>query len=286
MADHLICPHCEGKFKTKQSLATHKRRYHPLQLKKLQQHDHPSHHATSEDDTSGSDSDTDNESEHTKTSQHGIGISGTENEDTDDNTVDGMNSLKNIQSESASDDSVITPKIKPSRKRKTMESRGHKKKNRSSLANKNIWLQRQKNLFDDHMKLHQELEALSSIEEKLDKINTTLRKMVSESKSPWSRLDAFQFKKHYFPNLEECSRKFFSKPVKDVLTETENNFVDAVQSEENLTDLTILLNENKHLFQGIVNRFNNCFKHNKEIPTLVGFTHPGFHPPRELAGVG
>jgi hypothetical protein len=50
--------------------------------------------------------------------------------------------------------------------------------------------------------------------------------------------------------------------------------------------LTILLNENKHLFQGIVNRFNNCFKHNKEIPTLVGFTHPGFHPPRELAGVG
>jgi hypothetical protein len=264
MADHVICPHCEGKFKTKQSLATHKRRYHPLQLKKQQQHDHPSHHATSEDDTSASESDTDNE-EHTKTSQHDIGSSGTENEDTDDNTVDGMNSLKNIQSESASDVSVITPKIKPSRKRKTMESWGHKKKNRSSLANKSLWLQTQKNVFDDHM--NQELEALSSIEEKLDKINTTLRKMVSESKSPWSRLEAFEFKKHYFPNLEECSREFFSKPVKDVLTEKENIFVDAVQSEENLTDLTILLNENKHLFLGIMDRFKKQRSNNKQLPT-------------------
>jgi hypothetical protein len=263
----VICPTCEHKFKTKQSLATHKRRYHPLQFKKQQQHDHidnPSHHDahhdTSEDNTSTSESDTENEEE-TKTFQHGN--SGTTNEGTND-ISDGINSLTSTQSES--DVSVITPKIKPSRKRKSVKSWGHKKERRSSLANKNLCLESQKSIFDDHMNL--ELDVLSSIEERLKNINTTLKKIVSETKTPWSRLDVFGFKQHYFPNLEECSQHLFSKPVKDVLTETQNNFIDAVESEKSLTDLTILLNENKQLFTSILDRFTNCDKNinNKKSP--------------------
>ena len=257
------CPACRGKFKNKQSLATHKRRYHPSlrTFKKGLEHDHldnPSHRDvhqdTSDDNPSTSDddpSDTENEGQ-MKTVQDGIG---TANEDTD-GTVDGTDGLENTQSES--DVSVVTHKIKPTTKRKTIKSYGHENKKQYSFPNRNV--------FDDHMNL--ELDALASIEEKLETINTSLRKIISESKSPWSRLDAFEFKQHYFPNLEECSQHLFSKPVKNVLTETEMSFVDAVQSEQNLTDLTTLLNENQQLFLSIMERFKNCDKNNKQSSAI------------------
>ena len=126
------------------------------------------------------------------------------------------------------------------------------------MRNQNSSLTRT-NVFDDHTVVG----VLYSIEETLSNINSALHKQILKSKSPWNRLDAFNFKHNYFLNLEECSQHYFAKPMKDVLTEEEMTLVDAVQSEQNLKELAILLNENQELFMKLINRFEMCANKNK-----------------------
>ena len=260
----LSCSICNGKFKNKQSLATHKRRYHPdMQKQQGQQHDQLD---SSSDDGSISN---ENQIDQSQTSPSEPGGSNenkstTEEELTEEHETDNSKDHQTDPSESDVSESMhntMSKTVSLPRKRKVKnpdKPLPKKRKKSHSMRNQNTSLTRT-NVFDDHSVVG----VLYSIEETLSNINSALHKQILKSKSPWNRLDAFNFKHNYFLNLEECSQQYFAKPMKDVLTEEEMTLVDAVQSEQNLKELAILLNENQELFMKLINRFEMCANKNK-----------------------
>ena len=183
----------------------------------------------------------------------------TEAELTEEHETDNSKDHQTDRSESGVSESmhtVMSKTVSLPRKRKVknpVKPLRKKRKRSHSMRNQNSSLT---NVFDDHNVVG----VLYSIKETLSNINSAFHKQILKSKSPWNRLDAFNFKHNYFLNLEECSQHYFAKPMKDVLTEEEMTFVDAVQSEQNLKELAILLNENQELFMKLINRFEMCNK--------------------------
>ena len=252
----IICPICKSKFKTAQSLATHKRRYHPIEQNQLHQVHQNIKDTSSHDDISSDDSSATKKTQKPEepSSEQSVAESMDDTKKETDSApiISGTCPLKSDCPWKLNDGTGICRHPKSeiiSTKRKiaqSFENKLHKKSKRRL---------RSKNRSSDDINV---TEVLHSIKHTLDKISSTVKNINLATKAPWNFLDAFDFKRNLFPYLETCSQQNFSKSLKDVLTEKQMTFLEAAKSETSLNDLTILLNENNDLFLEILERFKDC----------------------------